>query len=531
MSSFFCITVRFLDPVFHGRGDGGKSEWPPSPLRMFQALIAAAAVRWRDAAFQNKAAPALAWLERQQPPSIVAPVANAGTVYRLYVPDNVGDKVAQSWSRGGAADLAGYRTEKDVRSTYLENGDAVHFLWQLSAEDAGFDAAKEELFAAARSVTHLGWGIDLVVGNGQVLFDDQAQSLAGEHWHAVPSGVARLRVPKAGTLSALVRRHHDFLNRLPTPDTFRPVPPLAMFDTVAYRRATDSSRPPFVAFSLLKPDGSGFRPFDTVRRTKVVAGMMWGAANDAARMSGWPEDKIGRFILGHDECRSERHRPVAGPRFAYLPLPTIEHRGSGRAEVIGAIRRVLVTSFAETSGNEIDWVARTLSGGNLVDEQDCEVRAILARIPSNDRIVRRYVGPAAVWSTVTPMVLPGYDDPAHYRRRMKHTASADEQKRLLGRLEDRIDGLIRKAIVQAGFAPALAEHAAIEWRTVGFWAGVDLANRYRVPEKLQRFSRWHVRIIWRDSHGGEVDLSGPICLGGGRFYGLGLFAAEASGKA
>jgi CRISPR-associated protein Csb2 len=531
MPSFFCITVRFLNPVFHGRGSGGKPEWPPSPLRLFQALIAAAATRWREAAFQNWAAPALTWLERQPAPIIVAPSSKLGSVYRLYVPDNVGDKVAQSWSRGGTTDIAGFRTEKDVRPTHLVGGDAVHYLWLLAAQDSEFESTKGVLFDAARSVTHLGWGVDLVVGNGQILSDGDAKSLVGERWQGMSSGSAGLRIPKTGTLDALVHRHRDFLNRLPAPETFRPVPPLVTFDTLTYRRATDPSHRPFVAFSLLKPDGSGFCPFDTVRHTKVVAGMMRGAANDAAHMSGWSEDRIGRLILGHGEALGEPHRPVAGMRLAYLPLPTIEHRGGGRTEVVGAIRRALITSFTENGGDEFDWVARTLSGSNLVDERDHAVRAILARIPSTDRMVQRYVRPAAVWSTVTPMVLPGYDDPAHYRRRMKHATSADQQKRLLGRLEDRIDGLIRKAVVQAGLAPPLAEHSAIEWRKVGYWAGVDLATRYSVPEKLQRFSRWHVRITWRDSQGIGVELPGPICLGGGRFYGLGLFAAEDFNKA
>jgi hypothetical protein len=50
MASVLCITIRFLDPVpqFHGRGDTGDPEWPPSPLRLFQAMVSAAASRWRE---------------------------------------------------------------------------------------------------------------------------------------------------------------------------------------------------------------------------------------------------------------------------------------------------------------------------------------------------------------------------------------------------------------------------------------------------------------------------------------------------
>jgi len=47
MSSHFCISVTFLDPAFHGRADGGEPEWPPSPLRLFQSLVAAAHEGWK----------------------------------------------------------------------------------------------------------------------------------------------------------------------------------------------------------------------------------------------------------------------------------------------------------------------------------------------------------------------------------------------------------------------------------------------------------------------------------------------------
>jgi CRISPR-associated protein Csb2 len=89
----------------------------------------------------------------------------------------------------------------------------------------------------------------------------------------------------------------------------------------------------------------------------------------------------------------------------------------------------------------------------------------------------------------------------------------------------RIDELLRKAIVQAGFSEDLARYAELEWRKTGFPAGVDLAERYGVPSHLKRFPRYHVRVRWRDRAGGEVKLAGPVCIGGGRFYGVGLFVS------
>ncbi len=136
----------------HGRGDGGEPEWPPSPLRAFQALAAASAAHWNERAQLQRALPALRWLECQPAPSLVAAVGQRSrTTYRLYVPDNVGDKVAGSWSRGGAASIADYRTEKDVCPTHLVcGGDAVHYLWALDDKDVEIGKHGEVLFAAAQ---------------------------------------------------------------------------------------------------------------------------------------------------------------------------------------------------------------------------------------------------------------------------------------------------------------------------------------------------------------------------------------------
>src|SRR3954451_23719277 len=102
MQNYLSITVRFLQPMCHARDHRGEPEWPPSPLRLFQALVSASAARWNERIRLEYAAPALRWLERQPAPAIIAAAGRRSRVkYRLYVPDNVGDKVAGTWSRGG----------------------------------------------------------------------------------------------------------------------------------------------------------------------------------------------------------------------------------------------------------------------------------------------------------------------------------------------------------------------------------------------------------------------------------------------
>ena len=100
MTSYFCLSFRLLDPAYHGRGDGSEREWPPSPLRAFQSLVAAAARR-DSGELAPSARSALKWLEKQkQPPVVVAPLGIEGSGYRLSVPNNAMDIVARAWSRG-----------------------------------------------------------------------------------------------------------------------------------------------------------------------------------------------------------------------------------------------------------------------------------------------------------------------------------------------------------------------------------------------------------------------------------------------
>jgi CRISPR-associated protein Csb2 len=532
MSAYFCLAFRFLDRAFHGRGDSNHREWPPSPLRAFQSLVAAAA-RQHAGALEASALAALKWLERQQPPAIVSPVGIEGSGYCLSVPNNAMDIVAKAWCRGddsnsGDANPATHRTMKAVRPTVLL-GEAAQYLWPLGDPPSGdIRRHADVLSRIARSAVALGWGLDMVVGHGAILTDEQVANLIGERWLPVAdSRDGGLRVPLDGTLDDLVYRHKRFVERL-GPDGFVPPPPLSIFRNVQYRRAGDPPRHPVAVFSLLKLDTSGFRAFDTVHQALRVAGMVRCAAKLAAKHSGgtWTEEKINAFILGHGHSSdAARHVAVGAQRFAYLPLPTIEGRGEDKARVVGSVRRIMLYCFAEGCENEITWSQRMLSGQELIDEDKKQSVALLSVIPSNEKIVRCYTQAAATWATVTPVLLPGYDDPNHYRRRLKHAASSDEQKRLLESLDTRIDALLRKAITQAGYSQELADHAELDWRKVGFWPGTDLADRHGVPNHLKRFPRFHVKVCWRDAKNQPIEIPGPVCFGGGRFYGLGLFAA------
>jgi CRISPR-associated protein Csb2 len=540
------ISVRFLDREFHGRGDNGESEWPPSPFRLFQALTNAAA-RLGDDGISARNADALRCLEGlKQPPEIIADRAATTNGYQLYVPDNVSDLVAKKWSVGKyfdsktdhPIDISGYRTEKRVRSRRLAGAAAVHYLWTF--DDPEFSKHRETLIAIARAVTRLGWGVDLVVCDASVEERDEIFTIfSGEHWLPVETeGGASLRVPILGTLAALEERHTAFLGRIKHLDDggeiFVPVPPLSIFRVVTYRRATELSYPPYAVFGLRRPDDSGFAAFDPQWRRLHLAGMLRHAASQAAFASavGWDKSRVDAFVLGHDKSDPSNTKPTASAaRLFFIPLPSIEWRGDKRGNSVGAIRRVLVTISGRYDASEFQRIVRALEGVELTDEKSKLPVAFLRQQSENDNAIAGYFAESAVWTTVSPVVLPGHDDPRKLRRRLRDDAtplSVCEKAQIIQKLDTRIERLLRKAFIDSGIPATLVADADLQWQGTGFLPGVDLASRYSTPDQCRRFRRLHVRVSWRERlPDGALHLkriSGPLCIGSGRFSGLGLFA-------
>lgn len=553
------ISVRFLDGTFHGRGDGGVPEWPPSPLRLYQAIVASAAPRSSDASRSAEVTAALRWFEQLPPPTIVAACRAAIQPhgYRLYVPDNVGDLVAKSWSEGRDNDVANYRTDKFVCPTRLDTGNmtegessncsanlfpAVHYLWSLSADENRSSEFLDTLISVVHSISRLGWGVDIVVADAVAETDgENVATLFGERWLPVEtSGGSSLRVPVAGSLAALNERHASFLGRIRLLDdnsqSFVPVPPLppTAFRAMTYRRESELDRAPYAIFALRKPDDSAYAMFDPQWRRLHLAGMLRHAASQGALTGslGWNEKLVDSFVLGHDKSDSTTSKPsTKSPRLVFMPLPSIEWRGEKRGHVVGAIRRVLVTVQGNWPNSEFLRIVRALEGCELIDEKEKRPVAFLRRQSETDQAISDYsIKESSEWTTVTPVVLPGHDDPRKLRQRLRNTAeplAVDKKEQIVRKLDARIERLLRKALLDAGLPAPLVTNADLQWSESGFFPGADLASRYSVPDHCRRFRRLHVRVSWREQGpNGElrpVKLAGPFCIGSGKFAGLGLF--------
>jgi CRISPR-associated protein Csb2 len=517
---FLRISIHFLGDEFHGRSDHGESEWPPSPLRLFQALVAT------SARLDRQADDALHWLEQQLPPVIATPkrAAVQPIGYKTYVPDNVGDIVAKSWSKGKDNDIANFRTEKFIRPTLLAGDDGLpvaHYLWPITEPER--DSPATALIPTVRAISQFGWGIDLVVADASIISEAETTALVGERWlPANTAGGVSLRVPIPGTLTDLKKRYAAFLDRISLEKNavFKPVPPLSQFGIATYRRESEMSLPPYAVFALRKPDDSGFAAFSPTRRALHLSGMLRHAAKqeDLAKPLGWDNQKINEFVLGHGEEKGGKHVPVDGPRLVFIPLPSIEWRGSQKGRTVGAIRRVLVTVKGEFAGDEFARIVRSLEGRELIDEKTGQPAAFLRRQSNGDGAIEGYFAESSAWATVTPVILPGYDDPGKLRQCLNaDTITPEKKKGVVRNLEKRISHLLRKALRQDGYPEEVINNARLEWRGTGFIPGTDMATNYAVPNQHRRFRRLHVCVVF------DRPISGPLCIGGGRFTGLGLF--------
>jgi CRISPR-associated protein Csb2 len=477
-----------------------------SPLRVFQALVAAGAARLGNRErFRDYAAPAFAWLGSCSPPLIVAPPVDPAQPCRTAFTNNDRDAAGHGRARNADPDRHAALSKSceaggPGHSVGAESFTAIHYLWPITdANRSEFDRHRETLFASARSIVGLGSGIDPAAGCGRLLDEAGAIQLQGERWSPAADGTTRLRVPTASTFESLIAR--EGLERL-SDGGFSTVVPPGMFDVVGYRRDGETAERPVLAFELRTPDFERIQPYETVRRIPDVAGMVRNAVAELARQTrpfGWTDADINTFVHGHSPDGADRARGAgADARFSYLPLPALERSAASGVQV-GGICRVLLAAPPEHRA-AVTW-ARVLSGAELSplgSTRPAVLRLIDRPAASSgcDPDLGPYLGNGRRWSTVSPVVLHRHD-PAPCEVR----------------------SLLETAFRHAGFSGEVAVGLELEWGQAGFLSGVDLARDYRTPENLTG-PRYHVRV--RFAH----PIRGPLAVGAGRYRGWGLFAAE-----
>jgi CRISPR-associated protein Csb2 len=476
MARHLCISVTFVDPLFHGKRDYDEPEWPPSPSRLFQALLACLRAGLRNREWSETKAEAFRWLGSIEPPLIIAPETRPGRSYSLYVPNNDSNKEPER---------SGRLTTKTARPHHLLSSAAVHYLWSI--EDQAWPAAQhhaDTICSAARHLLSLGWGIDQVVGNGRILSSVEAAGLRGQRWLAWPTyrpGSVGWRVPRRDTLADLERVYKSFVRRVQGEQYVGKIK-LSCFHTVSYMSGETLPQRSYACFEL--PDGIAFRQEDAARAAAMLRSLACTAAKaDTHQFPGGAE----LYVAGH-VGKSEQNLP----RFSFLPLPSI-----GQEHVDGMIRRFLIAEPFGGDGSHARWAQNRLRN-LVVRDQDGNERGVLLDLwrRSSPSMLQRYAEPARTWSTVTPVIVPGFDD--------------GKQRKA--------EKLVLLAAEQAGLP--IAAVAEVTLRKAPFWPGSQHPRQYALPDYLKHLPGWHVRIALREP------ITGPLAIGAGRHAGLGLFAGE-----
>lgn len=496
------LTIRLHDGRYHG-----APEWPPSPARLFQALVAGAGL---SGPLRDPDLEALRWLEElANPPLIVVPRAWLGQRVMFYMPNNDLDHVD-----GDPRRVASIRTaEKYFHPRLFEQHTPFLYAWFLEGrEEKPLHLQTIELLAAR--LYQFGRGVDMAWAEAAVIprqrFDEVVAHHQGTVYRPASAGTGHtLLCPTPGSLHSIQTRFRAYRERFRPGDariqgTILMLPPKPKFTPVAY-----DSPPVRYLFDLrAHPD------LEVARWPLVRAHQLVVAARDAAadRLRGALRDRhreIERHLIGRKADGADA--APAASRVRIVPLPSIGHHHADHL-----IRRVLVEVPAECTlrAEDVRWA---FSGLEVADPV---VPAEVVLSPAaDDRMLARYgIGDAVghrVWRTITPAALPE----AVGRRRIDPA-----------RMREQAKGGEERAMEQARAARAVAaalRHAGVRARALEirvqrepFSAQGERVEPFAAGTRFPKERLWHVEIAFAEP------VAGPLLLGDGRFLGLGVMAPD-----
>lgn len=498
---YFVIRARFL------AGYEGL-EWPPSPARLFKALVAVSrhGVAGADSA--------LKWLEEQSAPKVLAVRATAArSRLRRFVPNN-----SEVDPQTGNAEWPATRASKEeeaLHSWRIESPAEVAYAWTV----AGPSAEADLITAITRRVPSLGKGEDFVIVQSEYA-DEFAPGLV-RYIPGAGRDAFNLEVPNRGCLDICCEL---FRRRAADPGWNR-IHELATMGTrlEAYapdRREAGGVRPPIAMFGLW--NRTSRRGFDA-RLLRIPVGqcrhLLATAAREAvAEMTADPPHweelmRLGESVIcGHVPNGGK----YEGPHVAVVALPSVLGPHPD-----GKVRRLALVGFGCTDPTALELfetVATLLHDRELVDEG--VATGIRLRRERDQDWLSLLTRPAAVWESITPVVLErpeflrkDWERLGHLQRRQDARAGNDRAARELDRaIAQRRDELVRAAVDRLGIGEVLeVESSRAPWR-----AGAHVASQYRTSGYLRASPRFHVRVTF------HTPVHGPILVGRGRYVGLGL---------
>lgn len=503
---FLVVRARFL------AGYAGR-EWPPSPARLFKALVAVSR-HGVPGAGRDDVDSALRWLERQNAPTVLASRTEpTSSSLRRFVPNNseIDPKTGErEWPATRAS-----KEPEDIRGWRIDPPGGVAYAWPVADGGRNMDLLR----AVARRVPSLGKGEDFVVARAERV-DELPGDLVRYDPAAEGSGFT-LEVPQEGCLSVC---EEMFKRRAADPGWNR-IHELRTMGTrleayAAHVERLDHPSPPIAVFGIWA--GPRRRSFDA-RLLRVPVGqcrhLLSTALSEAVSdMSSEPgrRDELLRLgqglICGHSPTGGK----LGGPHVAVLALPSVLGPYPD-----GRVRRLALVGFGcadATAAQLFEAVVARVHDREFVDE-DRRTGVVLRR-ETDAEWMSLLSGRARDWESVTPVVL---ERPEFLRKDWERLGHATRRRdaragdtRAAGELDHclaaRREELVRDAVGRLGVGEAVnIEVTRAPWRT-----GLHSASQYRVSGRLKASPRFHVRVSFK------AFVSGPVVVGRGRYIGFGL---------
>ncbi|MBV9590546.1 MAG: type I-U CRISPR-associated protein Cas5/Cas6 [Hyphomicrobiales bacterium] len=504
------ISVQFHDGSYHGSG-----EWPPSPARFFQALVAGAA---RGATLPGPMAESLRWLEGLAPPEIAAPPALAGRGYKTFVPNNDLDAVG-----GDPARVGEVRTGKIIRPRFFDPATSLVYAWTFEP-GADADQHAQVICEIADRLYQLGRGVDMAWAKGEILAERETNARLRQHgrisWHpSEHSSGEALSSPHPGSLASLVARFEKTRGRFKRVGEGKKSRLLfSQAPKPSFRQVPYNSPAVFLLYDIVKfgAERSGaFAPQALARIVALTETIRDRAAERLKKALPNSAPVIDRVFIARDATEADKAR-----RIRITPLPSIGHAKTQRS-----VRRVLVTVPPDCpiAAEDIAWA---FSGLALdFDPKTGEVPEGGAElVPSEERTMLAHYGigdvaPARLWRSVTPVAL----SERAARRRIDPRRMREEAKGATERLREHAaaEAALRQALRHAGIDTPLQ---AIRVQREPFEAKGERAEAFAPGTRFAKERLWHVELAF------TKPVPGPLLIGDGRYLGLGLMAPDRRGE-
>ena len=474
-------------------------EWPPHPQRLFAALVAS----YKELGFGDEERHALEWLETQPAPGISHSDWSQRTKCPVYVPVNdesTPNKPPKNIENALKA-LPGERTRQErFFPTVVPHSPLLYFLWDKT-DPRQAEQHRPALERLAAGVGYLGHSsspvrVSIVDDPGEpTLIPTNAQSRSiDERLRTVSSGRLKL-------LEEVYDQSQKFSRRIEAPD----VPRTAYVE----RLTSDVPRPVFGG-------ASDWFVFERVEGNVLPLNSSLALTGSVRRaLCQKSEDSVAALLCGHEESDGT---PSTQPHVAYIPLAHVGHKHTD-----GQIH-----GFAVVLPRDLDWSDRMaiLQGigqlrkvwNNDANERhrafDWRVELATAENRKKTLLPHTWTKKSRCWATVTPVVF------GHFLHRLDDSRASrivSESCEAIGLPKPKFVRISTTSLHEG--VPVSAAFPSLSTRGKPVWTTFQ-NRRHRIPRKLPDGSavrmRYHVAVEF------EEDVFGPVILGAGRYFGMGL---------